>query len=45
MIIDEAENRVTEAYYGNGKLDGLSETWYDNGQLREREIYKDGVEQ
>ena len=45
MIIDEAENRVTEAYYGNGKLDGLCEAWYTNGQLREREIYKDGVEQ
>ena len=28
--------------YKDGKLDGLREVWYANGQLKSRETYKDG---
>ena len=47
-------NGVVETHYGNGqleeranykngKLDGLRESWCDNGELWSSVIYKDGV--
>ena len=41
----DSKNGVVETRYGNGKLDGLSESWNANGQLRESIMYKDGIKQ
>jgi len=30
--------------YKNGELDGLSQCWYDNGQLCQQKYYKNGLE-
>ena len=34
-----------EYSYVDGKYDGWSESYYDNGQLRNKEYYKDGKEE
>ena len=31
-----------ESNYKDGKLDGLHKSWYENGQLMNEHIYKDG---
>lgn len=34
---------VTQEHYLDGKLDGLRETCYQNGQIRTREFFRNGV--
>mgnify|MGYP006150434431 CR=1 FL=1 len=42
MLTDNNLYGKTKANYKNGKKDGLSESYYENGQLKQKENYKNG---
>ena len=35
-------NKESEENYKDGKLDGLSTVWYENGNKKTEEVFKDG---
>ena len=42
-VFRENNGRRIAAFLKDGKLDGMVESYYENGQLRERGPFKDGV--
>lgn len=36
---------MKESFYENGKREGLETTWYENGEIRSKVIFKNGIAQ
>ena len=43
MFFNETSKTHGEEYYNNGKKDGLSKIFYENGQLKNESQYKNGI--